>query len=952
VAKVVGEVQKDVSEILRLLRHDIETNGNRCSMPAEAELRVLSYKEHHHSIVSHAEAAGRSSEIPLIEIRPEEGCKVVKNFSFDTRRGSEASAQGIAAENSLQPEHKSRSQHQLTSLPYSWPRGLKMREGLEQNFDLQEKSTNTIDTGGSVMVTPPPGWQNLAASRFTSVLDDAQRAEHAGLLRRCMIDPCSRTRIVFDGLSYLVLLFNLLFIPIVLAFQCVPQGPTIAAFYFASSWWTTALVLNFLTGYYKNGELVMVPCTVMRHYLRHWFVPEVVLVIIDWVNVSRLERELIMSGGKARIFWLLSALRAWKMLRAARDLLMEANFRDQIRSALRIMLFISVGLCVNHWVACVWIWIGSTAKFESKRAWTVAATHSLNDFSWFAQEELGQDCYIDRRVMYMYMTALHWSVAQFTLSGMDIICVNGTERLFVVICQVFGLLAGSTLVSVIAAKMVEWQMMRNDQTRRIRQLQLFLEQQNVQHQLWVRVRRQVRDRQRQAERLTEHDVPALKLLSSSLLQDLRCEIFRPYVSTHPLFRLWASLDGLVVTRLCSDSIDLTVQRENDHLFQAGFHAQHMFFLVCGQLSYIQAPGFFEGEARPVVVDQDTWLCEAALWSNWIHVGKAEAMMGSQTLRVSAEGVVRALDTHRLVQKVSREYCNQFHKRLTSAVPPVASFPNDLHVPFTDYTDIILSMKQKMQVTVGLHALNVASAQVDRFWRAARGRASVQSQSFRLKHEIINGESAVMLNNQGALERVVSVVALRIEREDGCILCQLWKSLKLNTFPEPCCQLPGGKQKAGETHGDAVMRILSTKLAPLHLCTEVGKSVCEPEWKDSKEYGVRTKYMRTETVCIMRTLSTDDIQNQRPEVTEKNIPETHSDEEEPDQALPDKEGSLHAVESIDLLGRPIGLMRDMAARVIYAWLTPSEFEYFRTSNGETELNECIPELKRRSGFLSV
>jgi len=320
-------------------------------------------------------------------------------------------------------------------------------------------------------------------------------------------------------------------------------------------------------------------------------------------------------------------------------------------------------------------------------------------------------------------------------------------------------------------------------------------------------------------------------------------------------------------------------------------------------------------------------------------------MGSQTLRVSAEGVVRALDTHHLVQKVSREYCHQFHKRLTTALPPSSSFPNDLHVPFTDYTDIILSMKLSMQVTIGLHALNVAPSQVSRPWAVARGRASLQSEFFKLKHEIVNGESTVMLNNQGALERVVSVVALRIEREDKCILCQLWKMLSQRSVPEACCQLPGGKQKAGETSSDAVLRILSTKLSPLHLNIEVGKSVCQPEWKDSKEYGVRTKYMRTEIFCSMRTSTSAEemVQEERMDMTSRNTQVSNE--------LKDQE-SLHMVEGIDLMGRQVALMRDKAAKVYYAWLTPSEFQYFGTSNGETELTECIPELKRRGGFMSV
>jgi len=950
VATIVGEVQKDVSEILRLL----QDGHNRVSkLATEAELCAWSHSEHRsHPIRSRPTVDSRLSPTELIHVdgrkSAERGVivdnvRAVSIVSGRTHGSSEESDETLTAADTDKPRVH------LASLPYLWPRGLKIREGFEHDLEGTEKGANTIDVHGNVNpATTQASWEH--PNRLSSLMDETQRADLLDrLLSRYMIDPSSRMRIAFNTLSLFVFLFNMLVIPYILAFQCVPPGSVIAGCCFTSSWWTFALALNFLTGYYSNGELVVIPGKVIKHYLRGWFPIDITLVIVDWIHVSRLE-----TVGPPRFLWLLLAARFWKIVRAA-EIFFENNFHDGIRSALRLLLFFTLGLSFNHWVACMWIWIGAAAKYDQgplrpslAHAWPLS---HMDRFQWFVEEEPGSMCRIDGHVLYVYMTALHWSVAQFTLSGMDIICTNTMERFFTVVCQVFGMLAGSTLVSVLSAKLVEWQIMCRDQTNRVRQLQLFLDQQNVQRQIAVKVRRQVKDRQIDAKRLTEDDVPALKLLSSSMLQDLRLEIFRKYVNTHPLFRLWASLDYLVVTRLCSDSMDLTFQRKNDHLFQAGFHAEHMFFLVCGQLSYVQAPGFFEGEARPITVDKETWLCEAALWSDWIHVGKAEATMGSQTLRVSAEGVVRALDTHHLVHKVSREYCHQFHKRLTSALPPVASFPNDLHVPFTDFTDIVVSMKKSTQVTVGLHALTVAYLYLSRPWHVARGRVSFQLEISKLKHEIMNGESAVMLNGQGALERVVSVVALRIEREDGCILCQLWKMLN-QYLPQPCCQLPGGKQKAGETSGDAVMRILSTKLSPLHLVVEVGKSVCQPEWKDSKAYGVRTKYMRTETTCSMRTSASVEgvIQTERNAMQndERGMTEEHTEA----SCNVDGQDSLHTVESIDLVGRQVALMRDKTASCFYAWLTPSEFEYFRTCNGESELNERIPEIKRRSGFVSV
>jgi len=478
-------------------------------------------------------------------------------------------------------------------------------------------------------------------------------------------------------------------------------------------------------------------------------------------------------------------------------------------------------------------------------------------------------------------------------------------------------------------------------------LRQFLRENNV-TRFGVRIQQQVADRQAQAHRLVEDDVPALRLLSNALLQELRYAIYRPTFIQHPLFRVWMRTDRKMVLRLCNEGLDVAMHRAQDHMFHAGSRADYMFFLVIGTISYTQDTDFLNCEVITELVDKENWLCEAALWVEWIHVGKAEAASDCQVLRVSAEGVVRALETHRLVREITSDYCRQFHKRLQNAQPPVADWPTDLRVPYTDFGDIVSSMEPSHRVRLGLQALDEWEAENNASWTwlAARRRGSAiyqGSSTDKLREEIMNGKSNVLLTADGQLERLTYVVALRIERLDGCILAQLWKSEGSGSGVElkPCCRLPGTKQEKGEAPNEAMRRLLKTKFAPLVTHLEVRSTSRKNVWEESKDFGIKTHYTRTEAhfklqvdlPAIGMVLRHDEGQS------------------EPELIEPEDDIYYHTA-GIELVGREVPILRDKEGKVFYAWLSPEEFRLLSSPEGEGELATCLAELQSANRMVSI
>jgi len=112
----------------------------------------------------------------------------------------------------------------------------------------------------------------------------------------------------------------------------------------------------------------------------------------------------------------------------------------------------------------------------------------------------------------------------------------------------------------------------------------------------------------------------------------------------------------------------------------------------------------------------------------------------------------------------------------------------------------------------------------------------------LQKEVQNGVSLVILNGVGEVERVVSVVALRVEREDNKLFVQLAK-WEHRSGLSVSVALPGGKQERQEHPLESVNRFHKTKLSAIK-DAEIQHMQREVTTKMSKDYGIKTKYYRT------------------------------------------------------------------------------------------------------------
>mmetsp|Transcript_6973 Transcript_6973/g.19731 ORF Transcript_6973/g.19731 Transcript_6973/m.19731 type:complete len:1033 (+) Transcript_6973:80-3178(+) len=768
--------------------------------------------------------------------------------------GEQAIKAGGASEGLVSmPETRSELAFVASTLPLGWPGVLRTRVDILPAFDISSIPMGARGSLVGAALDKKMASFSTKRSHGTSTVETVmssreQWTKTAWFTRRCVIDPNSRFHMIFSMLSLLILVYDLTLLPYVLAWDVEFTGALYVSSWVTPIFWTCDIGINFLTGFYRGGELVKDLRMIRRSYFRTWFWPDACVVACDWISVilaktadglsSNSSRSLKMLrftklGRALRIMGMMRMLRVVRILEELADLYLTEGYRLGFRM---FNLFTGI-LWVAHMLACIWYGVGKAAPTDTGAHWVDTA------YVWV---DGAQVRYTDTGALYQYMVAFHWAAAQIALGGIDVFPVNSWERWVYICAMMCGFLFGSTLVSTLSAAMMEYQMMQKETTMKLRLLRKYLRENNVEPQVAVPVQKQVEQRLNERDALSEGDVEALRLLSTALRSQLRFEIQRACLTRHPLFRLWTSLDIRWMQRTCMQAVSFVSLRPKDELFSPGSTATVAHALDSGELIYVQRPDSapVESDTRKIV-RSGQWLCEAALWVEWTRVGKAEAETNCALLEVAAEPLFNCFPMELTIRDIALEYCEQFHKRVLSAHPPQAPWPTDLEVPFTDYCDLVVSMNPQIQVMIGREALCAL------FEKGGKTAKKLE----KLAQEVEASKSIVVALDGGSIIRVASLVVLRVEDAFGRIFVQVgkWDGKKI----KGTCQLPGVKQERDELVSQTADRLFDTRLMPFSGKLDFHGFTRENTESMSKEFGVQTRYIRS--ICTAKLRENESFQ---------------------------------------------------------------------------------------------
>merc|ERR1719329_1235951 len=171
-------------------------------------------------------------------------------------------------------------------------------------------------------------------------------------------------------------------------------------------YWTVDLCLNFITGFYLNGELEMRPNRIRQYYLRHGFPPDTFLLSCD---VSSLLANSLLDGSSSsvetmtllRLVKLSRLLRMFALIRSTKlvkfiDKMKLSTLSENKAFVMKLLSFIAGIVFFNHLVCCAWYYLGNYALRNPDN-------NHLGS-SWLETKIQGQMCHGDDECM-IYATS-------------------------------------------------------------------------------------------------------------------------------------------------------------------------------------------------------------------------------------------------------------------------------------------------------------------------------------------------------------------------------------------------------------------------------------------------------------------------------------------------------------------------------------------------------------------
>mmetsp|Transcript_42725 Transcript_42725/g.110471 ORF Transcript_42725/g.110471 Transcript_42725/m.110471 type:complete len:768 (+) Transcript_42725:3-2306(+) len=570
---------------------------------------------------------------------------------------------------------------------------------------LQESSEDTGQRRG------------LTKSRTVSLKEILHRqtreAHHqwrsSGCFGRLVMRPYDPMRLAWDMVGTIFLMYDFIMFPI------QAMGPPELSWMFylkllTTTYWCIDLPSQFFLGFHNgnSGYVEMKPWPIARHYLRTWFLIDLTIVSLDvfFLIITMFEglADVLRMGKTVRF---LRILRTLRLLRSGRVLGIFRKLEDQINREwclmlIKVLKLLFALLLINHYLGCAFYYLSNDLSEESEPRWVSHYDVNERSFEW------------------RYLTALQWSLAQFTPSASEIQPKNPSERVFSVLVVMFGMVCFSSFVSSITSTIQQLRTYNGESALQEHNLRQFLLHNAVSADLCMRIWDYVRSSSIAAKRsrIQEKDAKLLMELPHGLLSETRAEVYAPVIIAHPMFQYLAEDNLPAFYDVCYHAMAQRSVMMNRELFLRGTKCSSMFFVVEGVLKY-------DTGTYPKITDEDQawlsmmtgnsdevpeghghfilpgrWVSEPALWLNkWMHKGSTVVLSHVEAFEVSVVHFAKATAEVPCV----RQYRDGFIKLLkTHHWDDLCSEPKQIsHIADCSFPHLKQAKRQRSQGSSGL-----------------------------------------------------------------------------------------------------------------------------------------------------------------------------------------------------------------------------------------------------------
>lgn len=473
----------------------------------------------------------------------------------------------------------------------------------------------------------------LSADGAKRTWGDAMTSD-SDLGRRVVLHPDKPGRLFWTLFGGVLIGYDVVMIPMIAFTLPIEHFATVMAIT-TSVFWTCDIPLTFLTGYHVHGVLEMRPSQIARNYAKNWLVLDTVVTTADWVVLILDAAQNSKGTGFFRVSKFLRASRILRLARMMRLFKLSELFNyliDRLPSEhfvalARMCRLVLVIVLISHYVACIWYGIATELEGQMPTWTTVLA----------ADQEMHADALegSTHGLLYLYASALHWALTQFTPAPMEIAPTNVWERLFAIGVVLSALVVFSSFIGSISAKITEIRQLQAERHLEEARIRDYLGSKHISLEvgsaIWCFLRADYKVRKRQ---LHEEDIRFFEHIPQSLRIKLRIEVYSPILVSHPFLSQFVPMGFQQMSDLCNTAMAERSYRPSQDVFVENQLATEMYFVITGELEYRSDLLCFPIVVRPG--SHRRWISEGALWAKWFHLGQLMAQCSCELATLDAK----------------------------------------------------------------------------------------------------------------------------------------------------------------------------------------------------------------------------------------------------------------------------------------------------------------------------
>jgi len=469
---------------------------------------------------------------------------------------------------------------------------------------------------------------------------------------RAFVHPESRVRVFWDLFVSVLLCYDAVFIPLQL-FEMPCSTFCLLMDVFGAIVWPIDLALTCFTGVHIDGLLELRVKFIVFQYAKTYLLLDVVLILLEWVVLIRRNST---EDAVVSISFLRSVrfLRCCRLLRLVRLRRIWNNFRLMVNSivillCLSVLQRICILFLINHIIAGVWYWLGR----GTDRGWV---QHYLPN---------------DATLKESYFRSMQWSLAQFQ-GETDTMPVTVDERVFNVCVSINAIMLLAWLLSSMTTAMMENRAFHKDKTENHALLCNFLRHHSISTSLTVRMKKVLAGKNEAGgeQYPREKSVPVLMMMPRHLMMEMHEEYRGPTMAKHRFFLYVSNRYPAGMRQICHEGLEEGTCEVSEVMFKRGDACDSMMFLHDAEMMYQGQQVHQEADPRiatETVVCDGQWLSEAALWTEWHHLGNLTATRYGMYFRLSAKDLARITGLYILLYVKTVKYAEAFIEKLNKTV---------------------------------------------------------------------------------------------------------------------------------------------------------------------------------------------------------------------------------------------------------------------------------------------